>query len=53
MYHGLAGRSPGALFPAPTQFLTAGIIASYKQGAGGGGGGDTEMKHQDTLKMYV
>lgn len=50
MYHDLARSSSGALFPAPTQFLTAGIIASYKQGAGGGGG-DTEMKHQDRLKM--
>lgn len=56
MYHGLAGSSSGALFPAPTQFLTAGIIASHKQGAGGGGGGrgrDTEMKHQNRLKMYI
>lgn len=35
MYHGLAGSSSGALFQTPTHFPTAGIIASYEQGAGG------------------
>lgn len=35
MYHGLAGSSSGALFQAPTHFPTAGIIASYEQGAEG------------------
>lgn len=46
MYHGLAGSSSGALFPAPTQFLTAGIIASYEQGAGGGGEHRNEAPEQ-------
>lgn len=51
MYHGLAGSSSGALFPAPAQFLTAGIIASFEHGAGGDT--HTEMKHQNRLKMYI
>lgn len=35
MYHGLAGSSSDALFQTPTYFPTAGVIASYEQGAGG------------------